>query len=148
MGVRASCVFLVYLTRRLNLVTCMLKWRLSSTVLFTCMYAAATGKIDCLSKLSRFAAYSGVSEYGQLRMETQVHSGGEPVVSPLLGAPDGGFHRKCFPTKKSSNRFPNFWLLSKTGFLSQLIEHKLQLTLQGLTCILGSSQLYSYLGAF
>lgn len=45
---------------------------------------------------------------------------------------------KMFPTRKSSNGLLNFWLLSETGFLSQLIEHKLQLTLEGLTCILGS----------
>lgn len=105
MGVIASCVFFVYLKRRLNLITSMLKWKLSSIILFTCMYAAATGMDRLSIQLSRFSAYSGTSEYGQLNMETQVHSGGKPVVSPSLGAPDGGFHRKCFSLKSQATGF-------------------------------------------
>lgn len=68
------------------MVTSMLKWRLSLIILFTCTYAAATGTIDFPSKLCRFRTYCGMSEYGQLSMETQVHSEGESLLlAPYLG---------------------------------------------------------------
>lgn len=68
------------------------------------------------------------------------------LAAPLGTVPSGtstqvpwwGLLQKEFPIEESGNGLLNFWLLSETGFLSQLIEHKLQLTLEGLTCILRS----------
>lgn len=148
MRVRASCVFLVYLKRRLHLVTSMLKWGLSLTVPCTCSYASNHRNDRRSIQIVQVCRIFWKEQAWSVEDEDSGALTGRACCSPLTWAPDGGFCRKCFPTKKSSNGFPNFWLLSKTGFLSQLIEHKLQLTLEGLTCILGSSQLNSYLGAF
>lgn len=118
-----SCclLFLFDTCRRLNLVPFMLKWRLSLAVLLPCTapssYRNNRLSIQSLQDSSISLEWVSVVSCGASRRLKCIQVGEKPVGCLLFGAPDRSFCRKVFLTKWSSNGFPNFWLLSKTGFL-------------------------------